>query len=96
MIFVSYSWKDKSKVLDIVNKIRKQGHQVWVDYENLDLNKPLEGQILRAIENCDQFLQIISKNSEKSKWVAFERRFAKILKNKNQIKRLYLTQIGQA
>jgi hypothetical protein len=56
----------------IANLLCEQGHQVWIDYQNLDLYEPLEPQLELAIRAADVFLLINSPHSCLSHWVQFE------------------------
>ena len=85
MIFISYSWSDWDNVQKIVRRFNSQKLPVWIDYENIDLSKPIENQILSAIKRCHFFLMIISENSIKSDWVRFEFHFAQKIKPQERI-----------
>ena len=79
MIFISYSWSDSMPVRSLAALLIKQGHQVWIDYRNLNLNQPLAPQLAKAIWAADQFLCFDSYHSRLSFWVQFELLLAQIL-----------------
>lgn len=92
-IFISYSWKDKTKVLPIIAKYKQVGKRVWVDYEQLDLTKPIRPQIIKGISECDEFIQFVSRNAMESPWVNFEYDCAIEIKEIKKIKRIYLNSL---
>ena len=77
MIFISYSWVDSMFAQRIANFLNEQGHQVWIDYQNLDLDEPLEPQLALAIGAADVFLFISSPHAYSSRWVQLELCLAK-------------------
>jgi TIR domain-containing protein len=88
MIFLSYSWKDKKYVQKLASSLKDRNHEVWIDYENLNMNYPLEPQIENAIKRSTNILVVDTENSRKSKWVAFEIKNAK--KHCKNIQIIYL------
>lgn len=72
MIFISYSWKDSVFARNIARQLSEQGHQVWIDYQNLNLAEPLAPQLASAIRAADLFLIINSPHARLSHWVQFE------------------------
>lgn len=72
-IFISYSWKDKEQVMEIVNYI-KEHHNVY--FINVDIDEefqypgaPIVSEIKNHIHKSDYVLLFLSPNSLKSKWV---------------------------
>lgn len=72
MIFISYSQKDSKQVNKIVDSLKNNGQKIWIDYERLDLKKPIEEQIKKAISTCEKFMLFTSQNSINSDWVKYE------------------------
>lgn len=60
-IFVSYSHKDKNQVLEVIDKLIKEGHRIWYD-EGIDPGTEWDENIANHIENCDGFIAFISTN----------------------------------
>ena len=77
MIFISYSWQYKEKTKELVDLLKQNGEEIWVDNERLDLSLPLEGQIEKAIKECDSFIQLYSKSIPITDWMDFEYEVAK-------------------
>lgn len=72
MIFISYSWADSVFARNIARQLNEQGHQVWIDYQNLNLAEPLAPQLASAIRAADLVLVIRSPRTWLSRWVQFE------------------------
>lgn len=85
MIFVSYSWTDSAFAQDIAILLSKLGYQTWIDYECLDLEKPLEPQIAKAILAANTFILVDSPDARASRWVQFELSLLEALKQITQI-----------
>jgi hypothetical protein len=85
VIFISYSWADAIFVRTIVTALNKQGYQVWIDYQNLNLDKPLAPQLAAAIFAADIFLFVDSPHAYSSRWVQFELLLAQLLHKSIQI-----------
>jgi len=93
MIFISYSQKDSTQVNKIVNSLRDDGNRIWIDYERLDLKKPIKGQIKEAISNCEKFILFKSQNSINSVWVKYELNTALKIIPLNKIQLIKLSEI---
>ena len=72
MIFISYSWIDAEIVHHLKRQLTYVGRDVWIDFENLDLDAPLEDQIRQALHESSHVLLLDSPNSRSSKWVRRE------------------------
>lgn len=85
--FISYSWKDRSFVeyfcLKHINL-----YDIWIDKNNLDLNKDFHKQISTAIASANLFIYIESIHSKSSYWVNFELNKAKLLLGNEKIIRI--------
>jgi hypothetical protein len=78
MIFISYSWADSIFARSLANLLKEEGYQVWIDYQNLNISKPLVPQLAKAIWESDVFLYIDSFHARSSEWVKFELVIAQI------------------
>ncbi len=83
-VFLSYSRRDKTFVQQIHDAIRKQGLDVWVDWENIPLTADWWAEIQRGIENADAFAFVISPDSVQSR-VCGDEIQAAVNKNKRLI-----------
>lgn len=72
MIFMSYSWMDAEIVHRVKRRLASRGRDVWIDFENLDLDAPLDDQIRQALRKSSCVLLFCSPNSQRSKWVKRE------------------------
>jgi len=72
MIFISYSWSDSSVVRSVHQNLRGSGHNVWIDFDSLDLSQPLEDQLRRAVYSASHFILIDSRRARSSRWVQRE------------------------
>ena len=71
-IFISYSHEDKSKVQNIVTKIKAAGHNVWIDESKLSISDTISIDIKKNIQTADFVMIFLSLNSVKSLWVKQE------------------------
>jgi len=73
MIFISYSWADASAFARIVHsRLMLSGHDVWIDYERLNLRLDLKRQLEQAVCSARLVLFLDSANARNSEWVNFE------------------------
>lgn len=72
MIFVSYSWEDRPAAELLTRLFDEQGIPYWVDSEQLDLNRPLEPQILAGLLRASAVAYLDTAASRSSYWVEFE------------------------
>lgn len=76
-IFISYSRRDTKTRHRLVEALREQGLNVWVDNEELDPGDPAwEEEIETAIIACGAVVVILSPDSKNSEWVRREISFA--------------------
>lgn len=68
-VFLSHSSKDNKFVQRLEKALKKNGIEVWVDYDRLDVGDSLYGKLAPAIYTSDYFVLIWSENSQKSRWV---------------------------
>lgn len=76
-IFVSYSRRDKKKVIPFVRKIeRKLGLSCWIDTSGIMGSEHFIGKIRNAIDASEIVLYMYSNNSAKSPWTIKEINYA--------------------
>ena len=71
-IFISYSHKDTTYVEKLEKKLVDEGFDVWVDHR-IDYGSRWSKEIEKAIDTCDAYIVVMSKNSAESQWVERER-----------------------
>jgi tetratricopeptide (TPR) repeat protein len=71
-VFLSHSSKDNEFVRRLEEGLEKNGIEVWVDYDRLDVGNSLYGEIAPAIEEADYFALLWSGTSSTSPWVKRE------------------------
>ena len=79
MIFISYSWNDSFFARLAFGFLIETGHQVWIDYLNLDITKPIEPQLMKAIWASSCIVYLDSSSSQNSSWVQYELAVAAVL-----------------
>jgi formylglycine-generating enzyme required for sulfatase activity len=62
-IFISYSRKDAEKVDDLITRLEADGYSVWVDREGIRGGDQWRQKIVKAIDNCQTFLCVLTPNS---------------------------------
>lgn len=86
-VFISYSRRDSDFVRQVFERLRDDGREVWVDWEDIPLTVDWWQEITRGIERADTFVFIISPDSvcsevctrELDHAVALGKRFVPIL-----------------
>ncbi len=79
-VFISHAWEDNEFARRLATQLRKDGVEVWLYFTQLkDRDYPLE-LFEEAIEDCDIFLLIWSRNAAASRNVLAEWRMASELK----------------
>ena len=71
-VFVSYSSEDRKLVNTIVNMLKEEGIRYWKAPEMIPAGSSYAREIPRAIKECEVFLLILSRTSQKSIWVEKE------------------------
>ncbi|HSG44056.1 MAG TPA: toll/interleukin-1 receptor domain-containing protein [Anaerolineales bacterium] len=71
-IFISYSTKDIETAGELIDALKREGFDPWVDVEGLGPGTHWRARLETQIETCDAYILIVSKNSKKSKWVKEE------------------------
>jgi len=65
-IFISYCRREVGFVDDLTSRLKKAGHEVWLDYLSLIPGKPWEKQLFEGLDNSDVVLLVVSKESIES------------------------------
>ena len=71
-IFISYSHRDRAKVIKIVNRLRAVGHEIWIDSLKIRLGDNISEKISKGLSDADVVLAVISQNSLRSDGVRNE------------------------
>jgi TIR domain/SIR2-like domain len=71
-IFISYSHLDRAVVDRIIDRLRGDGHDVWVDSIKLRPGDNFERKIREGLETADALIVVISENSFRSQSVQHE------------------------
>lgn len=74
-VFLSYRREDRGYVVPVVEFLKRNGVNVYIDYldESLeDDNTQVAGQLRTRIGNCKKFISLATPNSSKSKWMPWE------------------------
>lgn len=71
-VFISHSHQDKPVVDLIVERLKLDGHEVWIDHLKLKPGDNISRKIQEGIATADAFLVVVSQNSLSSKWVQQE------------------------
>ena len=78
--FISYSRKDSEIVLPIVERLQKEGFNVWIDMDGVESGDAFKSVIVEAIKESKTFLFFSSKNSLESPWTVKEVNVAVLVK----------------
>ena len=87
-VFISYSRADSDFARHLNEALQMQGKTTWFDQESIASGADFQQEIYRGIEQCDNFLFIISPKSVNSPYCADEVEYAESL-NKRFITVLY-------
>jgi len=71
-VFISYSTKDLPLVERVRTLLQDSSVKVFVAEHSVEPGESLRDKILAAIEVCDLFLLLWSRNSDESRWVQQE------------------------
>ncbi len=66
-VFISYSRKDTAFVQRLFSALEAQGHDAWVDWDDIEYAEDWWRKIQAGIEGADTFVFIISPSSARSK-----------------------------
>ena len=77
-VFVSYSRSDSQQVLPLVERLeRETGVHLWIDRDGIESAEQFEDVIIRAIDQAEVVLFMLSDNSQHSHWTKDEVSYAK-------------------
>ncbi len=82
-IFISYSRQDKGFVDQLVQDLKQNNFEIWIDREDIVGGERWRAQIVEAIRSCEAFLLILSPRSVGSDNISKELSLAE--KNKRRI-----------
>ncbi|HEX2907664.1 MAG TPA: toll/interleukin-1 receptor domain-containing protein [Phototrophicaceae bacterium] len=71
-VFISYSKKNKDYAVQLVNKLRDEGFDVWIDDRQLRSSEDWWSSIVSALWGCAAFVVILTPDSDASRWVQRE------------------------
>jgi adenylate cyclase len=71
-IFISYSRKDSEQALQLAERLRASGVDVWIDQHGIEAAKSWSKEIVKAIDDSKAFVVLLSERSLTSKNVARE------------------------
>lgn len=83
-VFISYSHKDKDRVLLFASIMQQNGFDIWMDVKNIHLGDSIVSVISDGLNNADIYMVFLSHNSNQSSWVTEELNIAltKSIENK--------------
>src|SRR5947209_10658287 len=76
-LFLSYSRKDGEKARRLTSWLEREGHDVWVDEDDIGGGASFSSEIENALTECEAVLVLWSPNSVKSAWVRDEAAFGR-------------------
>src|SRR5579872_6507526 len=62
-IFISYSRDDQKQALALLQMLRKEGYNVWIDQEAIPGASIWSDEIVQNIKTCDIFIALLSESS---------------------------------
>ena len=71
-VFISYSYKDRTRVMRIIDSLSELGCEIWIDQDNLKPGDDIKNVTFAAISDADVFILVVSENSLRSQWVQAE------------------------
>lgn len=71
-LFISYSRKDSGQALDLVERLRASGIDVWIDQHGIEAAASWSKEIVKAIDECTALVVLISESSMLSENVTKE------------------------
>ena len=71
-VFISYASEDRSRILDLVERLRKADVSVWIDQMGIEGATMWTQEIVEAIDNCKVLILAISPSSTESENVVKE------------------------
>src|SRR5258706_8452334 len=71
-VFISYSKRDIVYAEKLINILRREGFNPWVDMEGLGAGTHWQTRLQKQIFTCDAYILVMSRNAFNSKWVPDE------------------------
>ena len=71
-VFVSYSKSDNDYAMRLVQKLRQEGFDVWIDHRSLHNSEDWWRSIVLAIWQADAVIVLLTPRSDESRWVQRE------------------------
>ncbi|MFX1297046.1 MAG: TIR domain-containing protein [Promethearchaeota archaeon] len=72
-IFISHSSKENNiLVIPLVELLKEKGYDIWVDIKDMKWDSSVVGKISEGLEECDQYMIIISADYLKSNYCKME------------------------
>ena len=71
-IFISYSKRDIVYAEKLINALRREGFNPWLDMEGLGAGTHWQTRLQKQIYTCDAYILVMSSNAFNSKWVPDE------------------------
>jgi Cdc6-like AAA superfamily ATPase len=71
-LFISYSHEDEAFVKKLVQDLRKEGIDLWIDFQKMNVGDSIVEKINEAIESNDYLAVVLSPASVNSEWVRRE------------------------
>lgn len=71
-IFISHAWEDKAVARRLADCLKRDGVDVWIDYEKISGGDSLPKRIGEALKWCDTLLLLWSKSAQSSYYVNLE------------------------
>lgn len=71
-VFISYAREDEDFATSICDRLRREGHVVWLDHLRLAAGDSIVEGIGDGLQNADALLLVWSRNAHASPWVARE------------------------
>jgi hypothetical protein len=72
VIFLSYSWEYRTAAHSLDAVLRHHGHDVWIDFRQLNLRADISKQLELAIRDCELFLAFQPAKWTNSRWMTLE------------------------
>ena len=71
-IFISYSTRDKERVLKTVRELKNKGYRIWMDEEGISSGEQFKRAIVDGLQNSKMMLFFSSMHSNQSVWTEKE------------------------
>ena len=72
LAFISHSSRDKERAVELADRLRGHGVDVWLDHEQLRYGDSVTKGISQGLEQCTVILVLISRNFTASSWCRAE------------------------